>query len=166
MNVLRKLLLISINVFFSAEKPIYKALTGISTIAVFALFQWRIKPYRYAIMNEIEYREMISSVILSSHLVLTLQMSILYGGIIFLREDASLLFKVAIFVLIAYYMLSFVVLWTRAFAELFTKYRLVKALTPWLRRLSTYAKASDHIQLPEQEEDAPAKVPPSPSADV
>ena len=72
-------------------------------------------------------------------------MSILYGGIIFLREDASLLFKVAIFLLIAYYTLSFFLLWGRAFAELFTQYRIVAAVAPWIKRISFYARESDHL---------------------
>ena len=72
-------------------------------------------------------------------------MSILYGGIIFLRQDASLLFKFAVFLLIVNYTLSYFILWGRAFAELFTKYRLVAAVTPFLQRLSFYAVESDHL---------------------
>ena len=81
-------------------------------------------------------------------------MSILYGGIIFLREDAGLLFKFTIFLLIAYYMMSFFILWARALAELFTKYRLVQGIVPLLKRLSFYSAESDHIDPAAQEQQA------------
>ena len=71
-----------------------------------------------------------------------------------MREDAGLLFKLAIFLLIAYYMMSFCILWARAFAELFTKYRLVKAIAPLLRRMSFYSDESDHIDSAVQEQQA------------
>ena len=73
-------------------------------------------------------------------------MAILYGGIVFLRADASLLLKVAVFVLIALFTLSFFLLWARALAEVFSKYRLVAAAIPHLRRLSYFSGESDHVE--------------------
>ena len=61
-NVFRKLSLISVNVFFSGEDQMYKALVGVIIIQILLALQGHIKPYKFKIMNEIESREMIASV--------------------------------------------------------------------------------------------------------
>ncbi|CDW73478.1 UNKNOWN [Stylonychia lemnae] len=60
-NVIRKVMLISVNVFLQKSIPLFKAMFMILFSFLSQRFQQRIKPYQNPLYNELEYREMLST---------------------------------------------------------------------------------------------------------
>lgn len=77
LNIFRKVALLSINVFLPEDQPFYKATAGIGFLIFFWRLQLFLKPFKLEVFNQLEEREMLTSV------------STLYAGILFLQPDAS-----------------------------------------------------------------------------
>ena len=68
-NVLRKTILISLNVFLPESEAYLKALCAIGLLIVILSLQEKLKPYKEAVFNQIEYREIMTSVRLLSMMI-------------------------------------------------------------------------------------------------
>ena len=61
-NVLRKTILISFNVFMPQSEAYMKALCAIALLIVILSLQEKLRPYKKPVFNQIEYREIMTSV--------------------------------------------------------------------------------------------------------
>jgi hypothetical protein len=75
MNTLRKIVLLTINVFI--EVSIYKALFCAGFLILMYFIQLRLKPYRETFFNSLEQKEMVAS------------LGFILAGILFLQTDIS-----------------------------------------------------------------------------
>eukprot|EP00347_Sterkiella_histriomuscorum_P011816 403370990 len=61
-NILRKVLLISINVFLNLYPNIFKALLSLLTMSIFMKIQQNIQPYKNPVINQLAHREIMTSI--------------------------------------------------------------------------------------------------------
>ena len=72
-NVLRKTILISLNVFLPESEAYLKALCAIALLILILSLQEKLRPYKKPVFNQIEYREIMTSVRLQKFAVTALR---------------------------------------------------------------------------------------------
>jgi hypothetical protein len=99
-NVFRKILLLSFNVFLSQYSNVYKGGVAVITVIIIYRIHIRIKPYVLDCNNDAELLSIVASGIT------------LAGGLVFSSEDTIALLDLFIFIIILYLNFKFVLLWT------------------------------------------------------
>lgn len=76
-NILRKIFLVSVNVFLQSEIELFKAMITLLILAIIMRVQQYLKPYKDELINILEYREITTSVVT------------FFGSLLFVSEDVS-----------------------------------------------------------------------------
>lgn len=87
-NIIRKVCLLSINVFLPKDHPFYKATLGIIFLFLYSRLQKFIQPFKKKQFNKLEEREIFCSI------------STLYAGIAFLQNDIAFEVQLLVFCII------------------------------------------------------------------
>eukprot|EP00347_Sterkiella_histriomuscorum_P002746 403366963 len=87
-NILRKVFLISVNVFLNLYPNIFKALLSIITLSIFMRIQSNIKPYKNPVINQLEQREMMTSFVT------------FFGALYFVNYEISDTIQLLVFIII------------------------------------------------------------------
>lgn len=98
-NTARKVLILSINVFLSTYSLFYRVLPIIIFLVVFYRIQIKLEPYKLPLNNVLERTEVIAGTFT------------LFGGILYLEEEAVMLFNAIAFFLIVALNFYFSIFW-------------------------------------------------------
>eukprot|EP00347_Sterkiella_histriomuscorum_P017693 403348360 len=97
----RKVLLISINVFFTTFKPLYRALIGFMLMIIYIEFLQKVQPYATPEINDLEFKANIAA------------FATFYGGLFFISDELPFGVSVLLFVLILLINLLFWFSWIK-----------------------------------------------------
>eukprot|EP00347_Sterkiella_histriomuscorum_P023122 403335861 len=87
-NILRKVFLISVNVFLNLYPNIFKALLSLLTLSIFLRIQSNIQPYKNPVINQLESREIMTSLIT------------FFGALYFVNYEISDTIQLLVFIII------------------------------------------------------------------
>jgi hypothetical protein len=117
-NTLRKILVLVLNIAIPASQSFYKAIAGVTFLVILHRLQIKLRPYQKHMVNELEQKEIVTSMIT------------LYGATLFLQEDVYQGFKImasaVIIVLNVYFYLFWFYCVLKGYEE---KYKFVKKAT-------------------------------------
>eukprot|EP00347_Sterkiella_histriomuscorum_P012735 403367418 len=121
-NILRKVFLISVNVFLNLYPNIFKALLSLLTLSIFMRIQSNIQPYKNPVLNQLEKREIMTSIIT------------FFGALYFVNQEISDTIQS-----IAFSMIVLVNIWFLALCGycIFstTNFRITKIISRYLRKI-------------------------------
>eukprot|EP00347_Sterkiella_histriomuscorum_P015814 403355584 len=98
-NIFRKIFLVFINVFLQTQISLFKAMVSMLVLGIIYRIQTQINPYRNAMMNKLERREMIASIVC------------FYGSLFFINDEIQDGVRIVTLVLIILTNLWFLMLW-------------------------------------------------------
>ena len=98
-NTARKVIILSINVFLSTYSLFYRVLSIFILLVVFYRVQIKLEPYKLPLNNVLERTEVIAGTFT------------LFGGVLYLGEEAVVLFNVIVFFLIISLNFYFIIFW-------------------------------------------------------
>ncbi|CDW84170.1 UNKNOWN [Stylonychia lemnae] len=115
-NILRKTILVVANVFMQSYRNIFKSLFNILILSFFLQLHLRLKPYKNPLINALEYREYLCSLV------------IFFGSLFFVNQEISSETQLLVFIIIVAYNLNFIILWIYTLMEIsqIKKLRFVK----------------------------------------
>ena len=97
-NIIRKVFLVSINVFLNLYPSIFKALVSLLVLVLLMRMQARINPYKNPVINELEARENLTTVIT------------FFGALFFVTETSDVI-QLIVFIIILIANIWFFGLW-------------------------------------------------------
>ena len=106
----RKVAMISINVFFTTFKPLYRALIGFMLMIIYIEFLQKIEPYSTKEINNLELKANLAA------------FATFYGGLFFISEDIPIIITVLLFTVILLINVSFWLSWIKlTFSKLYMR---------------------------------------------
>ena len=124
-NTFRKVCLLGLHVFLPNDMALYKALVGVFILFAISILQARLQPYKIILINQLEYREMMASVVT------------LYSGVIYIQETDGHpeigIFQVVFFAFVIITNARFVILWIYALAWVYRRKKYVDRIASWYK---------------------------------
>ena len=124
-NTFRKVVLLGLHVFLPNDMALYKALFGVFILFGISILQARLLPYKLMIVNQLEYREMMASVVT------------LYSGVIYIQETEGHteigVFQIIFFVFVIIANARFIILWIYALACVYRRKKYVGKIAVWYK---------------------------------
>ncbi|CDW82330.1 UNKNOWN [Stylonychia lemnae] len=118
MNIIRKTLLVAVNVFLQAYRNIFKSILSIIVLSFFLQIQNRLKPYKDPLINRLEYREYLSNLV------------IFFASLFFVNTEISNEIQLCAFIIVVLFNLNFVFLWIYSLISIgkYSKLRVIQQL--------------------------------------
>ncbi|CDW85403.1 UNKNOWN [Stylonychia lemnae] len=125
----RKVLLISINVFFTTFKPLYRALIGFMLMIIYIEFLQKVQPYATPEINDLEFKANIAA------------FATFYGGLFFISDELPFGVSVLLFVLILFINMIFWYSWFKL-----TLNNVHGRISKWLQKFLCFKKAKQGVK--------------------
>ena len=121
-NILKKFILIALNVFLSQVPKAYKGMIAITTIIMLIRLQRFLKPYKLKVNNEVENSSMVA-------IGFTL-----YGGLLFIKGQSKVSFIDAlVFMLVIAVNSVYIMFWVYLMAKTYDRFEIAKKLSILLK---------------------------------
>ena len=124
-NTFRKVVLLGLHVFLPNDMALYKALLGVFILFGISILQARLLPYKLLIVNQLEYREMMATVVT------------LYSGVIYIQETEGHteigIFQIVFFVFVIIANARFIILWIYTLACVYRRKKYVGKIAAWYK---------------------------------
>ena len=133
-NILRKVVILSINIIVPESRPILKAFCGTIILVGQLRLQKALRPYKQELINDLEQKEILTSAIT------------LYGAILFVQEEAFEAFNLVAFVFIVLANLWFFSMWFYAFCTDKLKWQAFQLLHQLLSYLYKYDANGNRVR--------------------
>ena len=121
-NILKKFILISLNVFLSQVPKAYKGMVAITAIIMLIRLQMFLRPYKLKVNNEVENSSMVA-------IGFTL-----YGGLLFIKGQSKVSFiDGLVFILIIVVNTVYIMFWVYLMAKTYDRFEIARKLSVLLK---------------------------------